>query len=164
MIARIFAKPAATKLQILMLFALVLVMASIAVALPVPQPAYRWIGVVLAFAIVAVFGSYVVRRTLILYEYQLYSDRLVVRRHFGKFSKVTAVISHKSILKILPAVDPEVRSFRRHDATVSFGGVVDNRFAVVFQRKSKAEVLLLECGYPFAKTISKAAADHKSNI
>ena len=147
-----------------MLFSLVLVMASVAVVLPIPQHTYRWIGVVLGCAVVMILGSYVVRRTLIVYEYLLYTDRLMVRRHFGKSSKVTAVISHKSILKILPAADPEVRRFRRHDATVSFGGPVDNRFAIVFQRKRKAEVLLLECGYPFAKTISKAVTEHKSNI
>ena len=39
MIARILVKPAATKPQLLMLFALVFTMASVAVALPIPQAA-----------------------------------------------------------------------------------------------------------------------------
>ena len=109
MIARILVKPAATKTQILMLFALVFTMASVAVALPVPQAAYRWIGALLGVVVILFFGGYVVRHTMIIYEYLLYADRLIVRRHFRKWIRTTATISHKSIQKILPITDPELQ-------------------------------------------------------
>ncbi|MBE6999469.1 MAG: hypothetical protein E7428_04725 [Ruminococcaceae bacterium] len=162
MIARIYAKPAATKPQILMLFALVLATSSILAALPIPRVEYRWIGVVLGIALTLFLGSYVVRHTLVVYEYQLYSDRLVVLRHLFRRVKVASSISHKSIVMILPAADPVLRSIPKHDATVSFGGILDNRFAIVFQGQKKREALLLECGYPFAKSISKIVAEYQA--
>ncbi|MBR6763936.1 MAG: hypothetical protein IKM13_09335 [Clostridia bacterium] len=162
MIARILVKPAATKTQILMLFALVFTMASVAVALPVPQAAYRWIGALLGVVVILFFGGYVVRHTMIIYEYLLYADRLIVRRHFRKWIRTTATISHKSIQKILPITDPELQHLHRHDATVSFGGILDNRFAIVYQGQKKREALLLECGYPFAKSISKTVAEYQA--
>lgn len=162
MIARILVKPTATKPQILILFALVFTMASVAVVLPVPQAAYRWIGSLLGVAVILFFGGYVIRHTMIVYEYLLYTDRLIVRRHFRKWIKITASISHKSIQKILPITDPELRRLHRHDATLSFGGILDNRFAVIYQGKRKREALLLECGYPFAKSISKTVAEYQN--
>lgn len=162
MIARVYAKSAATRPQIFFLFALILAIASIFVALPIPQPNLRWIGVVAGAACVLFLGGFVLRHTLVVYEYQLYADRLLVMRHFLKRVRVTSVISHRAILQILPGNAPELRHLHCYNATVSFGGLPDHRFAVIFSERGKKKALLLECGYPFAKSSSKTVLEFQN--
>ena len=46
--------------------------------------------------------------------------------------------------------------------TTAGTGSESTRFAVIYQGKRKREALLLECGYPFAKSISKTVAEYQN--
>ena len=160
MIAHVYAKSAATKPQILMLFALILAFSSVVYALPIPHS--RWIGALLSLCILLVFGGFTIRRTLVVYEYCLFPTELVIRRHLFKWVRTTVKIPLRLVTEIHPASRIPASPHRIVDVTASYGGIVDNRFFVFFRKESKSAALLMECGYPFAKSMSKAVLNQQT--